>query len=127
MSGFLMVAAEEWAREDAFEALDELDKRVLLRNAFDLLAQNGWGVPPHRTYTDKEYHRIGMNLVGEELLQVCWERAAWGSQWNTDECQHLVRFHACLKELTVVGKPCIFPAGIPTAGWVGHAFVHSFV
>ena len=64
-------------------------------------------------YTPRDYHRIGMNIMHQELLWLSWERAVWGYKWN------LVRFLACLEELTVVGKACTFPAGIPTAGWVG--------
>ena len=117
-----MAAAEEWGREDAFEALDELDERVLLRNAFDLwvykhLCPEDMG--GKWVCTPEESHRVGMQIVHQELLWDIWERAAWGYRWKTDECQHLVRFHACLEELTVVGKPCVFPTEIPTAGWVG--------
>ena len=69
-------------------------------------------------YKAKDYHRMGMKIVHQELMWDAWEDAA-GSRWDTPECRHLVRFHACLEELTIVGKELHFPQMIPTAGWVG--------
>ena len=90
---------------------------VLLRDAFDLWVYVHL-CPEDRggkwVYTPRDWHRLEIRDVHQELFRVCWERAAWGSQWNTDECRHLVRYHACLEELSVVGKPCVFPSGIPT-------------
>ena len=74
--------------------------------------------PEGWAYTAKDYWSMGMEIVHKELMWDAWEYAA-GSLWDTPECRHLVRFHACLEELTIFGKELNFPQMIPTAGWVG--------